>query len=160
MILIKYYYCMLLWKVRSNINSLFTITTVGARLYFHRHVWFCSQGGGVCLSACRDITPQTRYPNRPGPLDQAPSQCRACWEIQSTHGQYASYWNAILLPSANEVMGRKCFHRSVFVRKVARRVNRVSRSLHRSHGRVPHPEDIKPGYPTPSLCTGTPWPQS
>ena len=23
-------------------------------------------------------------------------QCRACWEIRSTCGQYASYWNAIL----------------------------------------------------------------
>ena len=27
---------------------------VGARLCFHRRVWFCSQRGGVCLSACWD----------------------------------------------------------------------------------------------------------
>ena len=38
----------------------------------------------------------------PHPLDQAtprtrhPPGCRACWEIRSTRGQYASYWNAIL----------------------------------------------------------------
>ena len=38
-------------------------------------------------------TPWTRYTPR----------CRACWEIRSTRGQYASYWNAILLPPANEV---------------------------------------------------------
>ena len=48
--------------------------------------------------------PQTRHPPRPGtPLDQAPPdqaapppRCRACWEIRSTRGRYASYWNAIL----------------------------------------------------------------
>ena len=78
---------------------------------------FCPQGGegGVCLSPCWDTThplgpgtpractpssrppgpdtlrtrhplPQTRYPPR-----------SACWEIRSTSGRYASYWNAILL---------------------------------------------------------------
>ena len=26
-------------------------------------------------------------------------RCRACWEIRSTRGRYASYWNAILLTS-------------------------------------------------------------
>ena len=42
------------------------------------------------------------YPLGPGtprsrnPLDQAPPQSSACWEIRSTSGQYASYWNAIL----------------------------------------------------------------
>ena len=51
--------------------------------------------------------PPTRHP--PGadtpPWDQAPPwkqtppppQHRACWEIRSTRGRYASYWNAILL---------------------------------------------------------------
>ena len=53
-----------------------TRNEVGARLCFHRRVWFCSQGG-VCLSACWDATPQEQTP--PGtdtpwsrhPLDQA-----------------------------------------------------------------------------------------
>ena len=58
--------------------------------------------GGVCLSACRDTTPRTRHT----PLDPAPQTrhpClprpdtpRACWEIRSTRGRYASYWNASL----------------------------------------------------------------
>ena len=37
-------------------------------------------------------TPQTRYTPWPGTPPQ-----RACWEIQSTRGRYASYWNAFLL---------------------------------------------------------------
>ena len=62
---------------------------------------FCSQWG-VCLSACWDTTPLDQVP----PLDQAPPPrsrhphppplCSACWEIRSTSGRYASYWNAIL----------------------------------------------------------------
>ena len=49
--------------------------------------------------------PRTRYtplkpdtPPRPGtpPRDQVHSRCRACWEVRSTRGRYASYWNAIL----------------------------------------------------------------
>ena len=75
---------------------------------------------GVCLSACWDTTPQTRHSPRPGTTspDQAPPPRpgtpptrhippgagippgvdpprRACWEIRSTCGHYAS-WNAIL----------------------------------------------------------------
>ena len=51
--------------------------------------------------------PGTRYTPRdqvhpPGadpPKDQVhPPQERACWEIRSTRGRYASYWNAILFP--------------------------------------------------------------
>ena len=44
--------------------------------------------------------PGTMHPpqdHAPPPQDHAPLQCRACWEIQSTRGRYASYWNAILL---------------------------------------------------------------
>ena len=37
--------------------------------------------------------PGTRYPPR---IRQAPSQSRAYWEIRSTSGRYASYWNTIL----------------------------------------------------------------
>ena len=43
-------------------------------------------GGGVCLSACWDTTP-------PPP----PPWSTAYWEIWSTSGRYASYWNAILV---------------------------------------------------------------
>ena len=51
-------------------------------------------------------TPQSRQPPRadtpPGADSPAPPgvdtpQHRACWEIRSTRGRYASYWNAILL---------------------------------------------------------------
>ena len=41
--------------------------------------------GGVCLSACWDT-----------PLGADPPLRSACWEIRSTSGRYASYWNAIL----------------------------------------------------------------
>ena len=61
-------------------------------------------GGGVCLSACWGAPlwdqepPQDRHPPRdqahpPGP-GTPPSRSRACWEIRSTSGWYASYWNA------------------------------------------------------------------
>ena len=39
--------------------------------------------------------PQTRHPQTRHPLYQPPRH-RACWEIRSTRGWYASYWNAIL----------------------------------------------------------------
>ena len=59
------------------------------RLCFYTCLSFCSRGvgGGVCLSACWDTIPSpgTRYPLH-----------SACWEIRSTSGRYASYWNAIL----------------------------------------------------------------
>ena len=48
----------------------------------------------------RADTPQTRHPpgaDFPPPSDQAPPLRSACWEIRSTSGRYASYWNAILL---------------------------------------------------------------
>ena len=66
---------------------------------------FLFTGGGVCLSACWDAAPpRTRHPPRDQtPQDQAPppgpgppTRHRACWEIRSTCGRYASYWNAIL----------------------------------------------------------------
>ena len=37
-------------------------------------------------------TPRTRYT----PWDQVHPPCRACCEIRSTRGRYASYWNALL----------------------------------------------------------------
>ena len=48
-----------------------------------------SWGEGVCLSACWDTIPPEQTPP-----EQTPPH-RACWEIRSTHGRYASYWNAI-----------------------------------------------------------------
>ena len=67
---------------------------------------FCPQGR-VCLSACWDTIPLppgagTPPPGAGTPLsrhppDQASPPSRAYWEIQSTSGRYASYWNAILL---------------------------------------------------------------
>ena len=72
--------------------------------------WDYCRRGGVCLSACWDTThPPTHPPGadpflceqtpprprgRPPPF--RPPQRKACWEIRSTRGRYASYWNAIL----------------------------------------------------------------
>ena len=44
-------------------------------------------------------TPQSRHPleQTPPSPEQTPSPRRACCEIRSTRGRYASYWNAILL---------------------------------------------------------------
>ena len=46
----------------------------------------------------REQTPPEQTPPWGGdpPREQTPPHCRACWEIWSTRGQYASYWNAIL----------------------------------------------------------------
>ena len=85
---------------------------VGARLYFHRRVWFCSQGGSASVHAGIPPPPGpgtppldqapplwTRHPLDLAhtPPDQAPPRSRAYWEIRSTSGRYASYWNAILV---------------------------------------------------------------
>ena len=42
-------------------------------------------------------TPWTRQALRPRPGRHPSPRSRACWEIRSTSGRYASYWNAILL---------------------------------------------------------------
>ena len=42
-------------------------------------------------------TPQEHTPRKQTPPGaDTPPWCRACWEIRSTRGRYASYWNAIL----------------------------------------------------------------
>ena len=85
--------------------------------------------GGVCLSACWDTMPPDQAPPLdqiplgPAPLDQAPPRSRppgpgtpwdhtplrsACWEIRSTSGRYASYWNAILLIGELTLTGVDC----------------------------------------------------
>ena len=40
---------------------------------------------------------QVDTPLQGDPLDQAPPLRSACWEIWSSSGRYASYWNAFLL---------------------------------------------------------------
>ena len=66
--------------------------------------------GGGCLPQCMlgyippgsrhppgaDTHPKSRHPQSRHPPEQTPSNRRACWEIRSTRGRYASYWNAIL----------------------------------------------------------------
>ena len=86
---------------------------------------------GVCLSACWDTNPPSWHippleadlleqtpspweqtpPKGPDiPLEQTPPRHRACWEIRSTRGRYASYWNAILLALMLRSMHRKTFY--------------------------------------------------
>ena len=99
-------------------------------------------GVGVCLSACWDNTPRSRHcplyqapplgadtPQGPGtpwdqaslPEDQAPPGAgtplrSACWEMWSTSGRYASFWNAILFyirqmtTKASNVLGTIVFN--------------------------------------------------
>ena len=40
--------------------------------------------------------PRTRYTHTHTPDQVHPPRHRACWEIRSMHGRYASYWNAFL----------------------------------------------------------------
>ena len=49
---------------------------------------FCSQGEGICLSACWDTTPPPEQTPSPG-AGTHPRRS-ACWEIRSTSGRYAS----------------------------------------------------------------------
>ena len=53
------------------------------------------RGGGLpqCMLGYQNPPPRSRPPPGPG---TPPSGSRACWEIRSTSGRYASYWNAIL----------------------------------------------------------------
>ena len=65
-----------------------------------------------CLPQDQVHTPQTRCPLPPGPgtppgtryTPPGPGTLprRACWEIRSTRGRYASYWNAILFSNELE----------------------------------------------------------
>ena len=78
---------------------------------------FCPQGGEGGSASVHAGIPHTPWDQAPpehapppaGPQDQTPSgpgtpsprpgtpRASACWEIRSTSGRYASYWNAILL---------------------------------------------------------------
>ena len=86
-------------------------TKFGARKYVYRRLsvnrgeyltWYTPRGQVHLLGA---DTPQSRHPvgadTLPPGADTLPPgadtpPCRACWEIRSTRGRYASYWNAIL----------------------------------------------------------------
>ena len=65
-------------------------------------------GGGVCLTACWDTSPGADTTQKQTPREQTPlweqtlpwsrhPQRSACWEIRTTIGRYAFYWNAVLL---------------------------------------------------------------
>ena len=68
------------------------------------------------------------HPSRPGPPgagtppDQAPPPGRACWEIRSMSGRYASYWNAILLNGAKKMVTLTrlydAFYRDNFTKRI------------------------------------------
>ena len=67
---------------------------------------FCPRGGGLADQAPRGPgIPLEQSPQDQIPPDQPPPLCSACWEIRSTSGRYASYWNAILFGNING--GRK-----------------------------------------------------
>ena len=77
-------------------------TKFGARLYFQKCVSRILFTGGGSASVHAGISPPgTRHPpgaDLPGPGTprSRPTWHSACWEIRSTSGRYASYWNAIL----------------------------------------------------------------
>ena len=53
---------------------------------------------GGCLPQCMlGYPPEQTLPGSRHPWEQTPPWRRACWEIQSIRGRYASYWNAFLL---------------------------------------------------------------
>ena len=75
-------------------------TKFGARWYFQKRVSrILSTGGGGVLPQCMlgYHTPiGSRHPLGPDPPKTRHPPSKACWEIRSTSGRYASYWNAIL----------------------------------------------------------------
>ena len=50
---------------------------------------------------------QTHPPEQTPPREQTPSLCRACWEIRSMRGRYASYWNAILFFQCHQFLSNR-----------------------------------------------------
>ena len=78
---------------------------VGARLYFHRRLWFCPQGGGVCVArghawgagmAGRQACMAGGHAWHACPPGRHYGYGR--WSMS---GRYASYWNAFLLVKLN-----------------------------------------------------------
>ena len=110
-------------------------------------------GEGVCLNACWDTTlpceqtpPQSRPPradtpsgSRHPPPRADSLRCRACWEIRSTHGRYASYWNAILFYCFLKNLNILSFYyrpQTKFVKVMFSQVSCPQGGLHRGGGRV------------------------
>ena len=63
--------------------------------------WSRHPPGADVSTPPKQTPPRSRYhprstPPPPPPEQTPPPRCRACWEIRSTRGRYASYWNAIL----------------------------------------------------------------
>ena len=48
-------------------------------------------------------TPRSRHPPPGTPRNRHTPRNKACWELRSTSGRYASYWNAILLVSTIKI---------------------------------------------------------
>ena len=97
------------FKIFSLLQVITARIEVGARLFSQACVILFT--GGVSASVHAGIPPpQSRHPPRADthtppeqtppqsrpPSEQTPPRRRACWEIRSTRGRYASYWNAIL----------------------------------------------------------------
>ena len=76
----------------------------GKVIFLHLFVILFTGGGSASVHAGIPTPPRpcTHAPSPgpctpPGPCTITPRH-RACWEIRSTRGRYASYWNAILFP--------------------------------------------------------------
>ena len=95
-------------KVKAKwINFIITVRNViAARLCFHRHLSFCSQGGGGCVADTPNQTlppghtPQADTPWTDTPRADTPlAQCMLGYPPPTgghCSGRYASYWNAFL----------------------------------------------------------------
>ena len=77
----------------------------GKVIFLHLSVILFTVGEGGLPQGMLGFAPppeQTPHPGSRHPLEQTHPwsrhpPCSACWEIRSTSGRYASYWNAILL---------------------------------------------------------------
>ena len=113
-------------------------------------------------------TPQTRHLSP----DQTPPPWSACWEIWATREQYASYWNAILLPPTTKLGQGYVFtgmcdsvHRGVSAsvhagipppwEQTPPPPEQTPRSRHPSEADTPR-ADISPGADTPLPGADTP----
>ena len=83
------------WKrLSGRVAKLDSIFTASPRQYVYRRLSVHSGGVPDQVPPGADTPPPT---NRYTPGTRYTPQHRACWEIRSTRGRYASYWNAILL---------------------------------------------------------------
>ena len=99
-------------------NTIFTVCNeVAARLYFHRHLSFCSQGGMYPSMHWADTPPPRAHTPLPGHtpswVDTPPGRHplhSACWDTRPPprrghcSGRYASYWDALLLAASFQIL--------------------------------------------------------